>query len=223
MERAALQTFDIVAVVSERDRARLPRSGAQIVVCPNGWEPQPPLPPSRDPTVAFVALMGWRPNADAAVWLAREVWPLVLARAPVARLLLVGRDPTPAVQALAAPTVEVTGAVPDVRAYLARALVATAPLRAGGGSRLKIIEALGAARPVVATRVGAEGLEDLVGQGVVVADRPRELADALVDLLLDPAAAAALGQRGYAAVSERYSWSRTLQPLYELLDARAPA
>ena len=87
-----------------------------------------------------------------------------------ARLLLVGKDPAPAVSALADGSIEVTGTVADVNPYIARSRVVVAPLRAGGGTRLKIMEALDVGRPVVATALGCEGMEDLVGQGVVVAD-----------------------------------------------------
>lgn len=217
LERDALGGADVVSVVSDTDRRRLPVAPAKVVVCPNGWEPRPPLPSSGEPVAAFVAQLGWGPNVDAALWLGREVWPAVARRVPGATLLLVGRDPTPAVRALHGPGIDVVGTVPEVEPYLARARVALAPLRAGGGSRLKVVEALGAARPVVATTVGVEGLEDLVGEGVVVADEPAALADAIAGLLLDPARAEALGRRGHRAVTERYGWDRTLAPLFDAM------
>jgi polysaccharide biosynthesis protein PslH len=218
IERTALKTFDAAVVVSESDRARLPAPANRIVLCPNGWEPEPPLPFTGQPVVAFVALMSWGPNADAAVWLAREVWPLVREALAEAKLLLVGRDPGPEVMALADSSIEVVGRVPDVRPHLARASVAVAPLRAGGGSRLKVLEALGAGRPVVATTIGAEGLDDLIGHGVVIADQPSRLAESLIELLRHPAEARTLGQKGHAAVTERYSWDATLSPFFELVD-----
>jgi polysaccharide biosynthesis protein PslH len=219
LERAALRRADVAVVASGRDRARLPRSGAEVLVCPNGWEPGLPLPAAADPVVAFVALFGWRPNADAAVWLAERVWPLVRRRRPDARLLLVGRSPTPRVRRLAGPDVTVTGTVPDVRPFLASARVAVAPLLSGGGTRLKVLEALDAGRPVVATPVGVEGLEDLVGRGVVVADTPEEMSAAICDLLADDGRASRLGALGRATVAERYAWDATLAPLL----ARLPA
>jgi glycosyltransferase involved in cell wall biosynthesis len=159
--------------------------------------------------------MGWAPNVDAAVWLGREIWPEVLTRVPHARLLLVGRDPAPAVRALADESVEVTGTVADVTPYLARSRVVLAPLRAGGGTRLKILEALGAGRPVVATSVGCEGLEDLVGRGVVVADTATGLAEAIAGLLVDPARASALGRSGHGAVTADHGWDAALAPLLQ--------
>jgi polysaccharide biosynthesis protein PslH len=220
MERRTIGGFDHVIVVSEKERARLAPGARSVLVCPNGREPSAVLPEAPDPTVAFVATMGWAPNVDAAVWLGREIWPLVRRRVPEARLLLVGKDPAPAVLALADESVEVTGTVDDVGPYLARARVVVAPLRAGGGTRLKIMEALDVGRPVVATSLGCEGMEDLVGRGVVVADTPGDLADAVVDLLLDPARAAALGRTGHEAVTADHTWDAALAPLMEAVRPR---
>jgi polysaccharide biosynthesis protein PslH len=215
MERRTVQKFDRVVVVSEQERARL-RAGAQsVLVCPNGREPSAVLPQSPDPTVAFVATMGWAPNVDAALWLARDIWPRVRERVPRAHLLLVGKDPAPAVRALAHDDVEVTGTVADVNPYLQRSRVVVAPLRAGGGTRLKIMEALDVGRPVVGTSLGCEGMDDLVGRGVVVADTAAELADAIADLLLHPTYAAALGRMGHDAVKADHSWDAALAPLME--------
>ena len=126
-----------------------------------------------------------------------------------------GRDPTPAVRALASESVEVSGTVSDVRPYLAQSRVAVAPLRSGGGTRLKLLEALGAGRPVVATSIGVDGLEDLVGRGVVVADAAATIAGALVELLKDPRAAADMGRAGHDAVATDHSWDGALAPLLE--------
>lgn len=215
MERKTIGEFDHVVVVSERERERLTAAARSVLVCPNGREPSVVLPDAPDATVAFVATMGWAPNVDAALWLGREIWPEVLARVPQAQLLLVGKDPAPSVRALAGENVEVTGTVADVTPYLARARVVLAPLRAGGGTRLKILEALDLGRPVVATSVGCEGMEDLAGRGVVVADTVAALAEAIAALLLDPARASALGRSGHEAVAADHSWDVALAPLLE--------
>jgi glycosyltransferase involved in cell wall biosynthesis len=217
MERRTIGEFDHVVVVSEQERARLPASARSVLVCPNGREPSAVLPDAPEATVAFVATMGWAPNVDAAVWLGREIWPRVLARVPEAQLLLVGRDPAPAVRALAGENVHVTGTVPDVTPYLARSRVVVAPLRAGGGTRLKIMEALDAGRPVVATSVGCEGMEDLVGRGVVVADAAADIAEAVASLLVDPGRASALGRAGHDAVAADHTWDAALAPLLEVV------
>ena len=215
IERRALDAYNTISVVSDVDRGRLPETANRVVVCPNGWEPGAPLPAASEPLVAFVGLLGWTPNVDAALWLTERVWPLVRREMPEARLVLVGRDPAPAVRALAAEDVTVTGTVPDVTPYLARARVAVAPLRAGGGSRLKILEALDAGRPVVATTVGAEGLEKLVDRGILLADDPAEFAAKVVSLLRDPVRSEALGRVGSASVAEHFSWDETLAPLLD--------
>jgi glycosyltransferase involved in cell wall biosynthesis len=215
MERRTIGAFDHVVVVSAQEKARLPTGARSVLVCPNGREPSAVLPDAPDATVAFVATMGWAPNVDAAVWLGREIWPGVVARVPQAHLLLVGRDPAPAVRALADANIEVTGTVADMTPFLARARVVVAPLRAGGGTRLKIMEALDVGRPVVATSLGCEGLEDLVGQGVLVADTAVDLAEAIAGLLLDQPRARALGRAGHEAVVARHTWDAALAPLLE--------
>jgi glycosyltransferase involved in cell wall biosynthesis len=212
-ERRVMSAYDAVVVVSETDRARLPSGTADVLLCPNGCDDRPALPVAAEPVAVFIALMGWTPNADAAAWLVTDVWPLVQATIPHARLQLIGRDPTSSVRDLAGPGVEVTGTVPEVLPYLEKATVALAPLRMGGGSRLKVLEALSSGRPVVATSVGVEGLEDLIGRGVVVGDRPDELAQHIIELLADFGAAARLGSVGRDTVRQRYLWNVTLRPL----------
>lgn len=215
MERKTIGEFDHVVVVSQEEEERLNGRVRSVLVCPNGREPTAVLPEAPEATVAFVASMGWAPNVDAAVWLGREIWPLVQAAVPEARLLLVGREPAPAVRALADENIHVTGTVSDVTPYLAQSRAVVAPLRAGGGTRLKIMEALDTGRPVVATTVGCEGMDDLVGRGVVVADTEAGLADAIVCLLVDPARASALGRTGHDAVAADHTWDVALAPLLE--------
>ena len=219
LESRAGRDFDQVVCVSDRDASLLSARGVPALVCGNGWDPRAaPLASSDEPLVIFVALLSWAPNVDAACWWATKVWPLVRRQLPTARLALVGKDPAPAVRALQCDDVQVTGTVASVEPWLRRAQVAVAPLRSGGGSRLKVLEALDASRPVVATRIGLEGLEDLEGEGAVVADDPGDLADAVVALLTDPQRAAELGRRGAQAVRQRHSWDATWQPLLSSLE-----
>lgn len=207
--------FDHVLVVSNIDDRTLRRHATphSTVVVPNAWDEPTPLPPATEPVVSFVALMSWRPNVDAAVWFVKQVWPRVLDRVPDARLQLVGRNPAPAVQRLAGPSVDVTGTVPELTPYYRCTAVAIAPLLAGGGSRLKILEALAHARPVVATTVGAEGLEDLIGRGVEVTDDPAAMAAAIGDLLRDRDEIARRGAAGAEAVGANHSWQAATAPL----------
>jgi glycosyltransferase involved in cell wall biosynthesis len=219
VERRAVRAFDVVLTVSDAETARLP-SAPCVLTCPNGWWPSMCLPPAVEPIVVFVGLLGWGPNRDAALWLGREIWPEVERRVPGARLLIVGRDPDDAVRSLAAGSIEVVASPPDVRPFLARAAVAVAPLRAGGGSRLKILEALDAGRPLVATPLGAEGLERLVGRGVFLAETAHDLAGTIAELLLSYDRGRRAGLDGHAAVAEAFSWERTLAPLRFELERR---
>jgi glycosyltransferase involved in cell wall biosynthesis len=217
LERKAAKAFDTVVVVSDQEAARWTPTGSPVLVCPNAWDSSDVLPPAATPTAAFVATMGWAPNTDAALWLGQEIWPRVSAVLPDARLLLVGRDPPPSVEALSSLSIEVSGAVQSVRPLLARARVALAPLRAGGGTRLKILEALDCGRPVVATSLAVDGLEDLVGRGVVLADDAPTMAASIVDLLRHPAAAQELGRTGHDAVAGDHSWDIALAPLFSAI------
>jgi hypothetical protein len=219
VERRTLGDFDHVLVVSQKEKARLPDVARSVLICPNGREPAGLLPTSTTRTVAFIATMGWAPNVDAARWLGDEIWPLIVEQVPDAHLLLVGRDPSPDVLAMRGSQIEVTGTVADIAPYLERSTVVVAPLRAGGGTRLKIMEALDAGRPVVATSVGCDGLEDLIGRGVVLAETAQEMADAVVGLLRDPVGASELGHKGHDAVIAEHTWDIALEPLLARLSA----
>jgi polysaccharide biosynthesis protein PslH len=218
LERRALRRADVVVTVSAEDAQRLPARPKQLLVCPNGWEPQPPLPPATEPIVIFTALFSWAPNVDAALWFTRQIWPGVRRRVPDSKLLLVGKDPTPAVRSLASPSVEVTGTVADISPYMAQSRVAVAPLLSGGGTRLKVLEALGAGRPIVATSTGLDGLGSLLGHGAVVADDAAQMAAEIAGLLLDSDKAQRLGQSGHAAVRRDYAWDRVLEPLLHRIE-----
>ncbi|WP_210506514.1 glycosyltransferase family 4 protein [Naasia sp. SYSU D00057] len=206
---------DLVAVVSEADRVALAQHGGavEVVVVPNAWDATTPLPAVESPVVSFVALLSWAPNVDAVKWFCGRVWPCVIDAIPGAKLQLVGRDPHPDVRALASDSIVVTGTVDSLAPWYERTAVTVAPLLAGGGSRLKILESLSYGRPVVATTVGAEGLEDLVGRGVILADEPGMMASEIVALLNDPARAQRLGTSGAQAVEQDHSWSAAVAPL----------
>ena len=147
--------------------------------------------------IVFTGLMDHPPNADAAVFFAREVFPIIRRRAAEARFLVVGKSPAAEVRELAAlPGVEVTGMVPDTRDYLARAAVVVAPLRFGSGVRNKILEAWGMEKCVVSTSVGAEGLEYKHGGNLLIADGAAAMAETVVEALGDPERRRALGAAG---------------------------
>ncbi len=164
-----------------------------------------------DPLIVFTGQMDYRPNIDAVTWFARDILPRIRTRRPTARFAIVGRTPTPAVQALAGEAVIVTGAVDDVRGWLAAADVCVAPLKLARGIQNKVLEAMAMARPVVASAAAAEGI-DHAGTIRVAADA-REFAAQVLALLEAPADAADLGRAARAQVLRRYGWDARLAPL----------
>src|SRR5262249_48951023 len=191
------------------DAATLRRAGARdVVLVPNGVELRPP-PPSREPrdTVAFVGSYDWRPNVDAAVVLAREIWPRVRQACPGLKLALIGRKPPALASEPAADDTEVTGRVDDVAPWLARAFATAMPLRAGSGTRLKVLEAAAARVPIVATRLASEGLPFVDGTHLLHAETPEEFVAALVRLRREPALAARLTEAAWQG-GEEHEWRR---------------
>ncbi len=164
-----------------------------------------------DPLIVFTGQMDYRPNIEAVTWFARDILPTILTRHPTARFAIVGRAPTPAVQALAGDAVIVTGAVDDVRGWLAAADVCVAPLKLARGIQNKVLEAMAMARPVVASAAAAEGI-DHAGTIRVAADAS-EFAAQVLALLDAPADAADLGRAARAQVLRRYGWDARLAPL----------
>lgn len=209
-----------ISVVSNHDRQVLNSLSKQdfshrLVLASNGVGDLGFLRESeRRNTVVFVAHLGWQPNVDAALWLAKEVWPLVQAQLPHFVLQLVGRSPASAVRGLASNSIEVHGDVDDVLDYVSESRVATAPLLAAGGTRLKILEGLACGTPVVATSLGALGLESLIHDGVLeIADTPSEFADKLIRLATsdpDPEPA--------RKAAEPYRWESVLEGLVTRID-----
>ena len=146
------------------------------------------------------------PNEDGVEYFCSAIWPLIRERRPQAIFRIVGRNPSPRVQRLAeVPGVEVSGTVPDVRPMLAAASVVVVPLRVGGGTRIKIFEALAMEKGVVSTSLGAEGLPVESGVNIELADAPRHFADAVVELLEDEQRRRRLGEAGRELVEARFS------------------
>jgi glycosyltransferase involved in cell wall biosynthesis len=174
----------------------------------------------------FTGTMSYPPNAQAARWMVEQVLPAVRARRPDVTLTIVGRDPPPAVRQLAGDGVTVTGRVPDLASHFAGAAVVVAPLLSGSGTKLKVLEAMAAGRPVVATSIGAEGIDAQDGEHLRVADAPDDFAAAVADLLADRSEAGRLARNGRALVTERYSWPASGERMARALDAwlgRRPA
>ena len=221
--------FRQVIVVSEQERARLAAHcpAGRIAVVPNGvdthyYAPQPSVAEEPD-SLLFVGSFFWPPNVDAAHWLAGDILPRIRRELPGVRLCLAGHDPPPEILALAHPPgLVVVSSVPDVRPYLARAAVCVVPLRIGGGTRLKILDALAMGRPAVATSLASEGLDLVAGRDLLIADGAEAFAAAAVRLLRDPARRAALGTAGRQTVEARYTWTSVLAALDQVIAGEHP-
>jgi glycosyltransferase involved in cell wall biosynthesis len=212
LEQAFLPRLHALVVYTGRDRCILSEvaPGVPIETIPlRVGIPRRPLHPAGSPeeaSLVFVGGFGHPPNVDAALRLARDIFPRVRARVPGARLYLVGDKPPRPIRRLAAPDVVVTGSVADVTPYLDRASVVVAPLRLGGGSRIKVLEALAAGKAVVASSRAAEGLGAADQAQLIIADGDEELAEAAARLLLDPRARVALAQRARAWAEKATDW-----------------
>jgi glycosyltransferase involved in cell wall biosynthesis len=212
-EARALGAADVVIAVSEEDGERIRALGqTHVHVVPNGVDaatfaprPQTPVTPG---SLLFVGSLDWRPNLDAVTYFLDEIQAPLGALRPDARLTVVGRHPPDWLvkRVAASEGVALAASVPDVRPYVAAAAVSIVPLRIGGGSRLKICEALAMGRPVVSTSVGAEGLD--LGDGILRADGAEAFARAIAEVLDEPAAAAERARRGRERVLARYEWDR---------------
>lgn len=211
-EREALSWVDGALTVSELDRNRLFQNhpNMPITVIPNGVDLEyfRPIPqPEHRQQVVFTGSMDWRPNQDAARYFVSEILPLLRRIRPELECTFVGRSPPVDIQTLAqVPGVHITGTVDDVRPYVERAAVYVVPLRIGGGSRLKILEALAMGRAVVSTTVGAEGLDVVPGRHVLLADEPHTFAESVLRLLDDSKRCLDLAIEGRRLVEQRYGW-----------------
>ena len=209
---AARKAHTIMAVSDDDGRYFSSLGAARVVVVPNGVDCSSYAATSAvrpgPPTLLYVGALDWPPNASAARLLATGVLAAVRQRVPAAHVTIVGKNPPPEVLALARsqPHVEVAGNVRDVVPYFRSAHVLAVPLEAGGGTRLKILEAFAAGLPVVSTPVGCEGIDGIHDEHLLVADRP-QFADAIVRVLLDPAAARERADRAQQLAQQFYDWS----------------
>lgn len=211
-ETGALGRFHHVIAVSERDREEMLKLDphCQITVVPTGVDTQKykisPPAGADPPIVVFTGSMDWEPNIDAVEYFCREIWPFILGDFPHARFQIVGRNPHSRVQRLRSDSVEVTGMVPSVGDYLRSATLVVVPLRIGGGTRLKIFEAMAMGKAVVSTSIGAEGLDVNNGRDLILADNPESFSASMLQLLQDPELRWSY-EKAAAALAARYDWS----------------
>ena len=210
-EPATVERFPHVIAVSENDRALMSAmtEPSRITVVPTGvdtaaYRTQASVGQEK-PTVMFLGSMDWPANIDGVELFCEQIWPTVVAAIPDARFQVVGRNPSARTQRLASDSVEIVGGVKSVMPYLQNAAVFVVPLRIGGGTRLKIYEAMAAQRAIVSTSIGAEGLDYRDGLDIVIADEPEAFASEVIRLLRDPAARVKLGA-GAGETAARFDW-----------------
>lgn len=163
--------------------------------------------PDPQPTLLLLGTMHYQPNIDMVLYFFQTIYPALRQARPDLQVLIVGHLPPPEIQQLGAlPGVTVTGSVDDVRPYMRRSWLLTVPLRLGGGTRLKIVEALAAGLPVVSTSVGAQGLEGISSDLIAIADTPAHFVEQTLTLLQDSTRRHELSELGRQAVEEQYSW-----------------
>ena len=224
-ERTMSPKFNVVTCVSEIDRDLL--QGAcpdqPIEVIPNGVDTvlYQPDPDAEEPaTLIYTGSMDWYPNEDAVVYFADEILPKIQAEHPDVQFYIVGKSPTERVEQLAQQQgVIVTGRVDEIKPYIGRATVYVVPLRIGGGTRLKILEAAAMGKAVVSTQVGAEGLHLVDGEAIFIADNPSRFADAVNRLIADPALRRQIGAAGRQHVEAEYDWQRIGERLHRLYES----
>ncbi|MFZ0815691.1 MAG: glycosyltransferase [Candidatus Sulfotelmatobacter sp.] len=223
-EERYLKRADHVLAVSENDRNTFSSflGPSKLTVIQTGvdvdyFKPLPEVEQSN--SLVFTGSMDWLPNEDGVIYFAREILPLIRQQIPDVSFQVVGRKPSAALQSLAARQgrVELTGWVEDVRPFLARGAVCIVPLRIGGGTRLKIFEAMAMGKAVVSTSIGAEGLPVQDGENILLADDPVTFARSVVSLLRDPIRRREIGLAARKLVAEKYSWAKVTEDFATVL------
>ena len=210
-ERATVARFHHVVAVSEHDKSLMSpmTDPSRITVVPTGVDVEAyrtPADSSDAPSVMFLGSMDWEANIDGVEWFCEQVWPHVIASMPEAKFHCVGRNPPRRITRLASDSIDIVGGVKSVLPHLQQSPVFVVPLRIGGGTRLKIYEAMAAERATVSTRVGAEGLDYRDGTDIVIADEATDFANAVLALLRDRTRRIELG-RAAGETAARFDWS----------------
>jgi len=226
-ERRLLNAIDGVAAVSVADEAVLQRMapGIRTTVVTNGVDLEAYNPDGlyanlfqhAGANLVFTGKMDFRPNVDGVLWFANQVLPLLRGTELNPHFWIVGRNPHKRLDALRNRLdVTVTGAVPDIQPYIAHTDLYVVPLLAGGGTRLKILEAMAMARPIVSTRLGADGFPVSDGEELALADSAEDFAARCAALLRNPLGASEMGERGRAFVEAHYSWERIIPKMEQI-------
>jgi len=225
IETSVCRAFDHVITVSAEEEQIVRQQFAvqPVSALPAGVDTDFFQPVDVRPTpgrMVFVGSMDWYANEDAVTWFLREIYPQILKTVPNASFSVVGRNPSSRLRALAAkhPSVEITGWVSDVRPHLGQAEVVVVPLRVGGGTRIKIPEAMAMAKPIVSTPIGAEGLPFLDARELLIADRAEPFAKKTVELLHNAILRDAIGRMARDKVVNHHSWISVVDALESILE-----
>lgn len=234
-EKQACSRFDAVVAVSKDDAEvfRNDYGHGRVFDIGTGVDTDYFTPVNGDrttkPNIVFTGSMDWLPNSDAVQWFIKEIFPLIKQEVPEATFTVVGRDPFPDLLELAKrdPAIRVTGRVDDVRPYMREAAVFVVPIRIGGGTRLKIFEAMAMGLPVVSTTVGAEGLPVTDGNEIVLRDSPDTFSRSVISLLQDRLMASKTAETACRVVRDKFGWSSIAKQfediVVEVIDTRKDA
>ena len=220
LEKELSHEADLIWTVSEKERGHLlnPDTDLPVYLAPNGVDCSAiePLPPQNGKEILFVGSFQYYPNVDGVQFFVNQVMPEVLKRCPQAVFRMVGRQPDKRIKALhKPPSIILTGEVDELEPCYRNAQVCVVPLRSGGGTRLKILEAMAYGRPVVSTTVGAEGIDVEHNRNILIADQPAEIAEAVCRVLNGPNLARNLTEEGRRLVESRYAWKSIANGMYE--------
>jgi len=229
-EAAVLRAADATIAVSHADQEALQTLVPEVAVdvVSNGidlahYQPEPCAPATTPARIVFTGKMDYRPNIDAVLWFARQVFPAVLEKEPHARLEIVGMNPHVRLDELRAhEAITITGAVPDTRPFIHAAAAYIIPMRVGGGTRFKALEAMACGKAIVATTLGVEGIPVRHGQELLIADTPGDFAAAVAGLIADARTGGAqhrqLGQQARRFVEQHYGWQVIVPKVDEIYE-----
>ena len=227
-EEKVFQLFDKIVTVSDNDRHLIQQTvpDTNVTVIDNGVDTEyfKQIPgKEKDFCVVFTGSLDWFPNEDAMMYFIDEIWPLVLRKFSESRFTIVGRNPSRDLLGMVEKnqSVNVTGTTPDVRPFIDEAVVYAVPLRVGGGSRLKILEAFAMCKPVISTTIGAEGLDVCHQRDILIADSPQEFAEGICQLMVDSAMRHQIARKGHALVKKKHEWKHLARKLEQVWDDTA--
>jgi glycosyltransferase involved in cell wall biosynthesis len=216
----------LLDLLSEKEARKLQERFTVLPICVDTAERPPLSTLCQKPQIIFLGTMFWPPNVEGVLWFAREVLPRISAQVPEVSFVIVGKNPPPSIHALAGPDssaaerVKITGFVSDPLPFLSRSCVFIVPLRAGGGMRVKILDAWMWGLPVVSTTIGAEGIVTRPGENILLADEAETFAAAVVQILCNPDMAGRLRNKGRQWIEAHYDWHNVyprLESLYHQL------